>query len=154
MTFYTLRMLCFISLSMLFSCSGGSHENAATRDLSAREKMYYEQYRVQGRTLYQQHCVNCHQEDGSGLGRLISPLKEADYLLEDFGRAACIIKYGMEGSILVNGIDYNQPMPANEQLTDIEVAQILTYITNSWQNQSGYFPVSKVSTYLDNCDDL
>jgi mono/diheme cytochrome c family protein len=60
----------------------------------------------------------------------------------------------MEGSILVNGIDYNQPMPANEQLTDIEVAQILTYITNSWQNQSGYFPVSKVSTYLDNCDDL
>lgn len=102
--------------------------------------------------MYQQHCINCHQEDGTGLGKLIPPLSGADYMLDNIARTACLIKYGMDGEIIVNGQDYNQPMPANEQLTDIEVAQILTYITNSWQNEEGYFSVKEVSTYLDSCN--
>jgi len=137
---------------LLIACSGGAHENAATKDLGTREKMYYEQYMVQGRILYKQHCANCHKEEGSGLGRLIPPLAGADYMLNDIPRTACIIKYGMEGEIVVNGVDYNQAMPANNQLTDIEIAQITTYVSNSWNNASGYYSVKDVSAFLDSCD--
>lgn len=137
---------------LLFSCGGGAHENSATKNLGTRDKMYYEQYMVQGRGLYQKHCANCHKKDGSGLGRLIPPLAEADYMLNDIPRTACIIKYGMKGEIIVNGIDYNQAMPANEQLTDIEIAQITTYIANSWNNEAGYFSVKDVGVFLDSCN--
>jgi len=145
-------LVCLAVAIYLSSCEGGQHSNAATQDLSMREKMYYEQYMVQGHQLYDQYCVNCHQEDGSGLGELIPPLAQADYLLEDTGRAACLIKHGMEGEIVVNGVVYNQPMPANEQLTNIEIAQLLTYIANSWGNEEGYIPVKTAEEYLDQCD--
>lgn len=142
-----------ILILLITSCSGGTHNNSATVDLSTREKMYYEQYMVQGKILYSNHCENCHQEDGSGLGRVIPPLKKADYMLENMARTACIIKQGMEGTIVVNGEEYNQPMPANEELTDIEIAQIMTYIGNSWSNEAGYYPVTKVSELLKSCGD-
>ena len=142
-----------VSLIVLGACSGGVNDNPATASLSTREKMRYEQYMVQGKLLYQQKCSNCHQEDGSGLARLIPPLDSADYMLSDMGRTACIIKNGMEGAIEVNGILYNQPMPTNEQLTDIEVAQILTYVGNAWSNQSGYYSAGKVSDILEKCDE-
>ncbi len=137
---------------LLNSCSGGAHENTATADLSSRQKMYYEQYMVQGRLLYQQHCANCHQEDGSGLGRVIPPLAQADYMLNDMGRTACVIKHGLEGSIVVNGVQYNQAMPANKQLTDMEIAQIITFIGNSWTNEAGYYSVIQVTDQLEECN--
>jgi len=149
---WLIKILGISLVLFLFSCDGGAHENAATENLSTQEKMRYEQYMVQGRVLYQLYCTNCHQEDGSGLGKLIPPLAKSDYMLDDIGRTACIIKYGMEGTIIVNGQDYNQPMPANEQLTDIEVAQILTYITNTWSNEAGYFSVKEISIQLDSCN--
>lgn len=149
-TFNKGSVLLLLSL-WLISCSGGTHENAATVDLSARKKMYYEQYMVQGRVLYQQNCANCHQEDGKGLGRVIPPLAKADYMLDNMKRTTCIIKYGIDGSIFVNGEQYKQAMPANAQLTDIEVAQILTFIGNSWSNEKGYYSVNEVSKYLEDC---
>ncbi|MFP4089739.1 MAG: c-type cytochrome [Cyclobacteriaceae bacterium] len=139
-------------LSFLFvRCGGGQFQNEATADLSMQDKMYYEQYMVHGERLYKQQCANCHQEDGSGLGRLIPPLAQSDYMLEDVGRTLCIIRNGMEGEIIVNGQHYKQEMPANEKLTDIEVAQIATYVYNSWGNAQGFIPVREASAYLDAC---
>lgn len=144
-------MLIFSAIFFMFSCSGGQHENAATEGLSMQDKMYFEQYMVQGRVLYGQHCANCHQEDGTGLGRLIPPLAQTDYMLNHPDRTACVIKNGLEGEIGVNGIIYNQPMPANEGLTAIEIAQIMTFISNSWGNEKGYISVKQVDAYLESC---
>ncbi len=113
--------------------------------------MRFNQYMVYGQALYAKHCLNCHKEDGKGLGRVIPPLASADYMLEDMGRTACIIKYGLEESIVVNSIDYKQKMPANEKLTTLEIAQVTTYIMNSWENDGGYIPVKEIATYLENC---
>lgn len=134
-----------------FGCSGGKYENKATKVLSTADKMRYEQYMVQGEMLYKTHCANCHQTDGTGFRRLIPPLAGSDYMIQDVKHTLCIIKYGMEGKIFVNGIDYNQKMPGNEQLKDIEIAQIATFIYNSWGNQQGYISVKEVRSQLDTC---
>lgn len=57
--------------------------------------------------------------------------------MSDIPRAAGIILNGMKGPIQVNGVEYNQPMPANPKLNQTEVLEILTYITNSWGNEYG-----------------
>jgi len=111
-----------------------------------------EQYIVQGKGLYTKHCSACHQDSGKGLASLYPPLKESDYLLENLPRAACIIRNGLVENITVNGKSYSQMMPGLAQLTPLEIAEILTYITNSWGNSTGISGVKDVDRWLKNCD--
>lgn len=129
-----LGLLAISLLSVFVSCSGEKSEGAKTQErLSNTEIKYF----TNGKKLYTQYCSNCHTENGEGLGRLIPPLKNSDYLLSDIPRAAQIILNGQKGPIIVNGVEYNQPMPANPKLNDTQVLEILTYITNSWGNEYG-----------------
>ncbi len=131
----------------LSSCSGEQSEGAKIQErLGQSELMYF----TNGKKLYTQHCANCHMENGEGLGTLIPPLKNADYLLEDIGRAARMIVNGANQPILVNGIQYVQPMPGNGTLNASEITEILTYITNSWGNEHGGITLEEVKLALKN----
>ncbi len=143
--------LVFLVVCISEACSSEQHENAATQNLSGEDKVRYEQYLVQGEDLYQARCANCHQVDGSGLRRLIPPLAHADYMLEDINRTLCLIRHGRQGKIIVNNIDYQQKMPANTRLTNIEVTQIANFIYNSWGNEHGFIRLQDASSALDSC---
>lgn len=147
----TLSLLLIISF---FSCTSPSDQEGVyiPEDIGRREKIRYQQYLVQGATLYKTYCSNCHGLKGEGIGKLYPPLAKADYLMKDIGRSACIIKYGQKEEIYVNGIDYNMEMPANKELSSIEIAEILTYISNSWGNQNGFVSLQDVNKYLRNCE--
>jgi len=140
-----------VSFSLLFilaltACNRSKDKASSgqTEGLSRREKMKFKQYMTEGRRLYIVNCANCHQKDGKGLARLIPPLAGSDYLTKSMERSVCIIKNGLEGEIMVTGISYNQPMPAHENLTNIEIAEIVTYIHNTWGNFKGIVDVKKV----------
>ena len=45
--------------------------------------------------------------------------------------------HGLSGKVTVNGQEYNSVMPPMTQLNDDEVANILTYVVNSWGNPGG-----------------
>lgn len=105
-------------------------------------------YAIEGKSIYESHCGNCHQNDGEGLGKLIPPIKNSDYFNESIHRSIWIMKHGQEGEITVNGQKYNQPMPANPRLTPLEIAQISTYLYNIWGNNEGLITSSAVELYL------
>ena len=119
--------------------------------LDRRDETRFQQYAIQGKLLYIQHCANCHQNEGQGLAKLYPPLAKSDYLMSDVKRAACIIKNGQKDSIQVNGQTYNMAMPAVSNLSALEIAEILTYITNSWGNENELVSVREVETYLISC---
>lgn len=106
------------------------------------------QYAIEGKILYENYCGNCHQNNGEGLGKLIPPLKDSDYMQADIKRTVSIIKHGLKGEIIVNGQIYNQPMPANSHLTNMEIAQITTYIYNIWGNEVGIIDAKQIELYL------
>ena len=116
-----------------------------------RGKIRLKHYLVEGQRLYLQNCSNCHQKDGTGLGRLIPPLKDADYLKEDVDRTICIVKNGLSGKIMVNGKDYNHEMPGNKELTELEIAEVVTYVYNTWGEKPGIIPIERVREVLKNC---
>lgn len=89
-----------------------------------------EQYLVAGKTLYQAHCANCHQADGKGLANLYPPI-DAQYL-KDTKSVARLIRFGSIQSVSIKGKHYTQKMPANTELKNLDIAQILTYINNEW----------------------
>ena len=133
-------------LTVIVGC--GSKEKSAS-SIQDIQDLKTKQYAIHGKALYDNLCANCHQIDGSGLGKVIPPLAGSDYMKEDIGRTIRIIKYGIEGDISVNGIIYKQPMPPNPQLTNLEISEIATYIYNVWGHQEGLIPVEKVMEYLE-----
>lgn len=108
------------------------------------------QYR-QGQALYTQHCANCHMDSGKGLGALIPPLAGSDWLRDGQNQLACLIKNGMEGPIVVNDTTYNQPMPGVEGISEFQIANIVNYINQAWDNDYGIISVASVREQLQAC---
>ncbi|GAB2797516.1 hypothetical protein GCM10027275_48740 [Rhabdobacter roseus] len=115
------------------------------------EELKREQYYAEGYQLYTLHCANCHQPDGRGLANLYPPLASADYL-SDKQRFICITKNGLSGEITVDGKVYDRPMPANPKLTDIDIAEIATYVYTTWAKDSTYTPIDTVTQALARCE--
>jgi nitrite reductase (NO-forming)/hydroxylamine reductase len=90
-----------------------------------------------GESLYKVHCAACHQADGRGLAGAFPPLAESDYLADGPEPAIEAVLNGLSGPITVNGVDYNAVMPNMSYLNDSEVADIVTYVMNSWGNPGG-----------------
>ena len=75
--------------------------------------------------------------NGAGLPGVFPPLAKSDYLAADPKRAIDVVLHGLSGKVTVNGTEYNSVMPPMNQLNDDEIANILTYVLNSWGNQGG-----------------
>lgn len=123
-------------LFMIFSCD------------NSREKTYNE-----GAILYEKHCENCHMADGTGLEALYPPLAKAD-MLQNLGvKAACIIKNGLQGKILVNGVEFETGMAPIKGLSNVEITNILNYIHNAWGNKRAFIQLNEVEATLQECEE-
>jgi mono/diheme cytochrome c family protein len=100
---------------VLCACNSGSNSNSIAQLASGYE-------------LYQKNCANCHGDDGTGLKRLIPPLKDSDFLNANQKNLKEIMLKGLQGSIVVNGIQYNSPMPANPKISATEAEAIKQFV--------------------------
>lgn len=149
----TIQNILLVSFfALLFACGSNQKEGEKENTMDSREEIRLKQYQVQGAKIYSTYCVNCHQQDGKGLASLYPPLAASDYLLENLPRAACIIKNGQTKEIEVNGVKYNQMMPGNP-ITNLEVAEVLTFIGNAWGNEAGLIGVKDVDKWLKECEE-
>lgn len=105
----------------------------------------------EGKRLYEQHCQSCHMEDGSGLKGLIPPLAKADYLQTHRNDLPCIIRHGMDGSIVVNGVEYNKEMPGVESLRKDHITNLLNYIQTNFGNNNPRYTMQEVEKLLEAC---
>ena len=96
-----------------------------------------------GKQLYEELCVTCHLAEGTGTEGVFPPLAKSDYLVKNKEGAIRSIKFGQEGEIKVNGVVYNNIMPA-PGLNDQEVADLMNYIQNSWGNKGKYVTAKEV----------
>ncbi len=111
----------------------------------------FQQYFVEGEQLYLKNCSNCHHKDGKGLGLVYPPLAPSDFMDKNFDEVICLVKKGRKGEMTVNGNVYNQPMPGIPLLTELEIAEIATYIYNSWGHEKGLIEVKQVDQLLKAC---
>lgn len=87
-----------------------------------------------GKGVFMQTCFVCHQMEGQGIPGQIPPLAKADYLMADKERSIRIVLQGMTGEVEVNGKKYNGVMTPLNNLSDPEIANVLTYVRNSFGN--------------------
>jgi mono/diheme cytochrome c family protein len=108
-------------------------------------------YVRQGEELYLKHCSNCHQDNGKGLGLVYPPVDQSDFIDKNLEKTVCLIEYGTSGEMLVNGKSFNKAMPGIPTLTDLEIAEITTYLYNSWGRSKGLVEVKQVTKILEGC---
>ena len=89
-----------------------------------------------GKNVYTNNCMNCHMEDGKGLESAFPPIAKSDFLKRPPKDLINVILKGQSGEIKVNGVLYNGMMPAQDYLSDEEIADVLNYINNSWGNKN------------------
>lgn len=88
-----------------------------------------------GKQVYGLYCQNCHMEDGNGMPEINPPVAKSDYIKKPAKTLIGVILKGQSGEVVVNGKKYNAIMPAQEYLTDVQIADVLNYVRNSWGNK-------------------
>jgi len=80
-----------------------------------------------GEKVYASNCQSCHQATGKGMG----PIKALD------GAAVVLDADNIKQiKVLLNGQN-NQTMPAWKQLSDSEIAAVISFTKNNWSNKTG-----------------
>ncbi len=104
----------------------------------------------EGEHLYTSRCASCHQFNGMGLGAEFPPLIESEWVSGDKGRLIRVVLGGLSGEIEVNGEKYNGAMPPwRGFLNDDQVANLLTYIRSSWDNDATSVSAEEVKKVRD-----
>jgi len=80
------------------------------------------------------NCVACHQRDGQGVAGQFPPLAGSGWVEGDPRLLARILLQGMQGPVEVLGEQYNGQMPGWAHLSDQQIAAVLTYTRQSWDN--------------------
>ena len=97
-----------------------------------------------GKQVYMQTCFVCHQVDGNGIAGQIPPLTKSDFLAADKLRAVRSVLQGLSGEITVNGKQYNGVMIPLNYLNDEQVANVVTYVRNSFGNSGDAVTIDEV----------
>ncbi|WMI67783.1 cytochrome c [Mangrovimonas sp. YM274] len=114
---------------MALFLSLGANEYTSVQNASHQESI------KKGKVVYENFCMTCHMANGEGIPRAFPPLAKADYLMNNRKESIKAIKYGLSGTIVVNGDTFKGSM-APLGLSDKEVADVMNYITNSWGNKN------------------
>ena len=112
---------------------------------AAKGQLTLEQQIRSGAALFNGTCSVCHQANGQGMESVFPPLAKSDFLMADLQRAIHIVLNGLTGPVTVNGVAYTSVMPPMSQLNDDEVANILSYVRNSWGNSGSAVSAADVA---------
>lgn len=99
-----------------------------------------------GKLLYTQYCMSCHQADGGGVPRMNPPLIKTDYVLGNKTRLIKVLLLGLNENVEIDGEYYSNPMPAQANLKDQEIADVLTFVRNSFGNKASAVTAGEVKT--------
>jgi nitrite reductase (NO-forming) len=122
---------------------GAVQEMPGVTVVSAPESRTLQERMELGANVYAQNCLACHQPNGAGIPNAFPPLAKSDFLMADEARAIRTVSEGMTGKVTVNGVEYDGIMP-KPNLTDDQIANVMTYVRNSWGNEGGLTTIKAV----------
>ena len=107
---------------------------------------------VRGQKVYTGTCLACHQADGLGVQRMNPPLVKTKWVLGDKKALAKIVLFGLKGGeIIIDDDDFHNPMPPqSSQLTDLQIADALTFVRNSFGNKASAVTAADVKAVRGN----
>lgn len=98
-----------------------------------------------GKAIYTTRCLACHQVDGGGVPHLNAPLDGASAVIaSDKAKLIRIVLKGYSDRVEIDGEFYSNNMAPHADLKDQQIADVLTYIRNSWSNKASAVTAAEV----------
>jgi mono/diheme cytochrome c family protein len=120
----------YITLVVVFLCVAGASAQSSNKLVAASA--------ARGKTVYLQRCMVCHQADGGGVPKLNAPLDGSSAVNgSDVSKLIKYIVKGFADRVEIDGELYSNAMPAAADLTDQQIADVLTFIRSNWSNKAG-----------------
>jgi len=120
----------FITFVLVFLCIAGASAQSNNKLVAASA--------ARGKTVYLQRCMVCHQADGGGVPKLNAPLDASSAVNgSDVSKLIKYIVKGFADRVEIDGELYSNAMPAAADLTDQQIADVLTFIRSNWSNKAG-----------------
>ncbi|MBS1916996.1 MAG: cytochrome c [Bacteroidetes bacterium] len=89
-----------------------------------------------GKKVYTERCLTCHQADGGGVQNMNPPLIKTKWVLGDKTQLITIVLKGLNTGVVIDDIEYHNVMASHADLTDLQIADVLTYVRNSFGNKA------------------
>ena len=99
---------------------------------------------TRGKEVYTNICLACHQADGSGVPNLNPPLIKTQWVLGNKNPLIEMVLKGSQGKVEIDGEKFHNTMPALSYLTDQQIADVLTYVRNSFGNKASIVTPAEV----------
>ena len=100
-----------------------------------------------GAAIFAARCAACHQATGTGVPGAFPPLAGSNWVNGRDTTLIQILLHGIQGTLTVNGTSYNGAMPTfGTQLSDGEIAAVLTHVRSHWGNKAEPISTAEVAT--------
>ena len=97
-----------------------------------------------GQKVYEKVCLSCHMADGGGVPHLNPPLSQTSYVLGDKSKIIYIVLTGMTDRIPIDDEFYSNNMASHKDLSDQQIADVLTYVRNNFGNKASAVTAAEV----------
>jgi mono/diheme cytochrome c family protein len=131
------KFLVFVSLCFVL-CLGYDSYLAEAKTINPYDGIH------PGKAVYEENCLACHQADGRGVPGMNPPLVKTEWVLGDKTRLINIILKGLKTPITINGEQFHNPMPAQNFLTDQQIADVLSYVRSNFGNKASAVKMEEV----------
>jgi len=95
---------------------------------AAQGDFSYDELMVEGAAVYARSCAGCHGTEGQGMGSIFPALAGSSMALNDMAGHIDIVINGKPGTAMQS---------FSAQLTDVEIAAVITFERNAWGNDTG-----------------
>ena len=131
--FLNVECMSYNKVLIMIILMGGFAFNVSAQDMT------------KGKKIYETRCLVCHQADGGGVPNMNAPLDGASNVVgNDIARLVKIIRNGYNERVALDGYYYSNAMTANPDLKDADIADVLSYIRNSWTNKASKITLAQV----------
>ena len=102
-----------------------------------------------GAAVYARTCIACHQPTGMGLPPVFPPIAKAPIAVGNPELPIKFILQGLMGPITIEGTTYNSMMPPVGGVSDQDIADVLTYVRQSFGNRGTIVTPAQVKAVRD-----
>lgn len=146
-------LLVLTTIFLLNSCNSSGKKKGASKNTEIQNvskpvtKAELPPYLSEGKKVYRKVCLTCHQANGGGVPGLNPPLINTDNVLGDKNTLLEIIIKGSEAQLADNKSEYANVMQGYGMLGDEDIANVASYIRNSFGNKAEPITASEVAAF-------
>lgn len=131
-------------LSLLLFSVAAQTKKPDKKPVAASPKSTLQTSISRGKIVYTASCLPCHQADGSGVPNMNPPVIQNSWVLGSKTVLIQQILKGSNGKVEIDGEKFHNTMPAQAHLTNQQIADVLTYVRNSFGNKASIVTPAEV----------